>query len=182
MLYFQNKYIRFLSRPWIWPGYILWRMSRPVPPGLCIINWVTQRILGLNKQCHWPVNFTSRVLGSITIGKDVWVSFAVSGGCYIQGGNGIEIGDETIFGPGVKIISANHSFKNLKKWEPGPPIKIGKRCWISANAVILPGVTIGDEVVVGAGAVVTQSFPDGAILAGVPAKLISFKPGFEPEG
>lgn len=142
---------------------------------------MVQRFLGLNREYPWPVHFTSRVVGSVDIGKDVWISFAVSGGCYIQGGNGIEIGDETLFGPGVKIISANHSLEYLKRWEPGPPVKIGKRCWISANAVILPGVAIGDDVVVGAGAVVTRSFPNGAVLAGVPAKLIRFSPGFGPK-
>ena len=142
---------------------------------------MVQRILGLNKQYPWPVHFTSRVVGNVVIGKDVWISFAASGGCYIQGNNGIEIGDETLFGPGVKIISADHSLEDIKKWESGPPVKIGKRCWISANAVILPGVTLGDDVVVGAGAIVTQSFSNGSVLAGVPARLIRFRPGFEPD-
>lgn len=117
------------------------------------------------------VHFTSRVIGDISIGRNVWISFAVSGGCYIQGGNGIEIGDDTIFAPGVKIISANHD-KNDFKWIKDNPIKIGKRCWIGANAVILPGVILGNEVIVGAGAIVTKSFPDRSLLAGVPARIV----------
>jgi len=95
-----------------------------------------------------------------------------SGGCYIQGGNGIEIGDGTIFAPGVRIISANHDPMNLDQWLPGKPIKIGKNCWIGANAVVLPGVKLGDSVIVGGGAVVTKSFPSNVIIAGNPAQVI----------
>ena len=156
-------------------------MARPLPPGLCFLNWFFQRVCGLNRVYSWPVHFTSRVVGRVTIGKNVWVSFAVSGGCYIQGGNGIEIGNDTLFAPGVKIISANHSLTDLKKWDSASPIIIGKRCWIGANAVILPEVVLGDDVVVGAGAIVSRSFPDGAVVAGIPAKLIKFRHAFELE-
>lgn len=179
-VFFKNR-LRFLASPWKWPQYILWRMAHPLPAGLWILNWLVQRICGVNREYSWPIHFSSRVVGNVTIGENVWISFAASGGCYIQGGIGIEIGDDTLFAPGVKIISANHSLNDIKKQEPGPPIIIGKRCWIAANAVILPGVELGDEVVVGAGAVVTRSFPDGAIVAGVPAKLLKFKPAFEPD-
>ena len=102
-------------------------------------------------------------------------SFTFSGNCYIQGANGINMGDGTIFGPGVKIISANHNRKDLSKWDKAEPIDIGKRCWIGANAVILPGVQLGDDVTVGAGAVVSKSFSSGVVIAGVPAKVISKK-------
>ena len=91
---------------------------------------------------------------------------------YPQGINGIEIGDDTIFAPGVKIISANHSISNLDSHEKAPPVKIGKNCWLGANAVILPGVVLGDNVTVGAGSVVTKSFESNVILGGVPAKVI----------
>ncbi|WP_306796757.1 acyltransferase [Rhodopirellula halodulae] len=119
------------------------------------------------------VHFTSRVTGNVKIGKDVWKSFALSGGCYIQGINGVEIGDGTIFAPNVVIVSANHVIGATHQWTMQPPISIGKRCWIGANAVVLPGVCLGDNVVVGAGAVVTRSFPENSVVAGVPAKLVS---------
>lgn len=90
-----------------------------------------------------------------------------------KGLNGIEIGSNTIFGPGVKVISANHRRDKLSEWETSPPIRIGENCWIGANAVILPGVTLGDNVIIGAGAVVTKSFPSNCLLAGNPAKLIN---------
>jgi acetyltransferase-like isoleucine patch superfamily enzyme len=121
------------------------------------------------------VHFTSRVTGDVKIGKNVWVSFAISGGCYFQGLNKIIIGDDTIFASGVKIISANHDQKDLSKMIHSEPIKIGKQCWIGANAIILPCVKLGDNVIVAAGSVVNKSFSDNLLIGGNPAKVIRQK-------
>lgn len=160
-------------RIWFWPIRLLNKFWKsPVPPGLWIVNKFYQSILDINNDYPWMIHFTSRVTGDVVIGKDVWISFAVSGGCYIQGGNGIRIGDDTIFAPGVKIISADHDQNNFNKWKQDNPITIGKNCWLGANVVILPGVQLGDNVIVGAGAVVTKSFRSDSKIAGIPAKEI----------
>ena len=124
------------------------------------MNFIFQRIFRLNSDVPFQVHFTSSVIvgKGIFIGKNVWKSFALSGGCYIQGGNGIYIGDDTIFAPGVKIISANHDPKKQMAWSDASPIRIGCRCWIGANSVILPGVVLGDDCIVGAGTVVINQF------------------------
>lgn len=109
----------------------------------------------------------------IKLGKNVWKSFLLSGNCYIQAINGIEIGDNTIFAPGVKIISSNHKFSNFHEHEICKPIKIGKNCWIGANSIILPGVELADNTIVASGAVVTKLFNEkNIIIGGVPAKII----------
>lgn len=136
------------------------------------VNWWFQRVLGLNHECRFPVHFTSVVNNPerIVCGRNVARSLASSGGLYIQGLNGIEIGDDVMIGPGVKIISANHVVGAHDEWCASPPIVIGARAWIGANAVLLPGIRIGEEAVVGAGAVVTKDVASGATVVGIPAR------------
>lgn len=164
-LWFYNPWRQFI--------WFLGRFSNGIGFGLAFVNWLYQRVLGINGDIPWPVHFTSKVCGDVEIGENVWKSFASSGGCYIQGNNGIRIGDNTIFASGVKLISANHTKGNLSTWDKCRPIEIGKNVWIGSNAVILPGVHIGDGAVIGAGAVVTRDVPAEAVAAGVPAKIIS---------
>lgn len=91
----------------------------------------------------------------------------------INGSGGVDIGDDTLIGPGVRIISYQHRFAagQTIRSQPteGKAIRIGRDCWIGANAVILAGVEIADGAVVAAGAVVTRNVAAGAVVAGVPA-------------
>ena len=75
-------------------------------------------------------------------------------------------------GPGVKIISANHNILDFSKYDKCKPIIIGDQCWLGSNCVILPEVELGNHVIVGAGAVVTKSFPANCVIGGVPARII----------
>ena len=141
-----------------------------------LINYIFQRIFRINSDAPWSVHYTSIVENAhkLKIGRGVHRCLAVSGHCYIQAYNGIDIGDDTIFGPGVKILLTNHDEVTFAA-KKGPPIIIGEHCWLGANSVILPGVHLGDDVIVGAGAVVTKSFPGGSVIAGVPAGVISMR-------
>lgn len=160
------------------PIYGLIEKFRAVPLPERILNWFIQRVIYKTKGLIFSLHFTSRATcaNKLIIGKGVEKSLGRNGGCYLSAINGIEIGDYTIIAAGVKIISANHEFSNYarygKEYSKAPPIRIGKRCWLGANCVILPGVELGDEVIVGAGAVVTKSFPAYSTVGGVPAKLI----------
>lgn len=79
---------------------------------------------------------------------------------------GIHIGDESYIASGAMILSHDYT-KDLKT-----DTIIGKKCFVGANAVIMPGISIGDWVVVGAGSVVTKNVPSGCIVAGNPAEII----------
>jgi len=89
----------------------------------------------------------------------------------------IEIADHNMFGPDVYIADSNHRFGPDLVPSQHPmnvgKVKIGNRCWIGAKAVILTNVELGDGCVVAAGSVVTKSVPPGAVVAGVPARIIN---------
>jgi len=139
-----------------------------------VVNHLFQRVIGLNKQCPYSVHYTSRIMhpARLTIGPGVERSLASSGGLYIQAYNGINIGEGTLIGWGVKLISANHAKGQLDQWDDSAPITIGRNVWIGANAVVLPGVTIGDDAVIGAGSVVTRDVLAGQTVVGVPARAL----------
>jgi len=96
---------------------------------------------------------------------------------YLGAFGGIEIGTETIVGEKLTVHSDNHDFDDVsiairRQATTELPVKIGARCWLGSNVTILGGVNIGDDCVIGAGAVVTQSFSAGSIIVGNPARQI----------
>ena len=106
---------------------------------------------------------------NITLGKGVFINE----GCCFQDQGGIEIGDNALIGKQVVIATLNHDLNPEKRKNMLPaPVKIGNNVWIGAHATILAGVTIGDNAVVAAGAVVTKDVPANTVVGGVPAKVI----------
>jgi acetyltransferase-like isoleucine patch superfamily enzyme len=95
----------------------------------------------------------------------------------INAAGGITIGDHVMTGPRVTLYSQNHRFSDQAKLisEQGYallPVRIGNNVWLAANVIVLPGVTIGDDVVAAAGAVITKDVESGSLVAGNPAKVI----------
>ena len=134
--------------------------------------WYKQKVRGYNYDAYWPMHFTSKVSYTqhILVGKGSFPGFMP--GCYIQGIGGIRIGDYSIFSANVGIISANHDLQDSSIHNKAA-VSIGSYCWVGMNATILPGVELGDYTIVGAGAVVTKSFPEGyCVIGGNPARLI----------
>lgn len=94
-------------------------------------------------------------------------------GIYYQAIGRITIGKGSYIAPNVGLITANHDITNLDLHTEPKPIVLGEKCWIGMNSVVLPGVILGDHTIVGAGSVVTKSFPEGnCVIAGNPAKII----------
>jgi bifunctional N-acetylglucosamine-1-phosphate-uridyltransferase/glucosamine-1-phosphate-acetyltransferase GlmU-like protein len=86
----------------------------------------------------------------------------------------ITLGHGTYIAQGCALITTNHDPSDLDRHLPSQDIVLGEKCWLGANAVIMPGVVLGDRTIVGANAVVTKSYPEGnCVLVGVPAKVIS---------
>lgn len=142
-------------------------------------EWVVKdyrscKLLGVNQNVPWPCSPRIQVVcpENITFHPDDLNNFQTFGN-YFQALGKITIGHGTWIAPNVGLITANHCVDNLEEHEPAKPITLGENCWIGMNSTILPGVTLGPRTIVGAGSVVTKSFPDGnCVIAGNPAKVI----------
>jgi len=113
----------------------------------------------------------------LKLGNDVYVGKNTFLGSYFP----ISIGDNTLIGADSYIISANHGFSRRdipirKQGYFGAPVAIGEGVWLGAHVIVLPGVTIGQGAIVGAGSVVTRSIPPFEIWAGSPARWIKNRP------
>lgn len=98
--------------------------------------------------------------------------------CSIHGP--LTIGDNVMMGPEVVVLTNSHRFDKVDipmnmQGTDSDPVVIGNDVWIGTRAIILPGVTIGSGVIIGAGAVVTKDIPDFAVVGGVPAKIIYYR-------
>ena len=157
--------------------FCIYRLIRKITFSQYIVNILFQKILRRNSKVPINLNFTSTItsFNKIKYSKDLTTlaSFSISGHCYIQAINGIKLGKNFLFAPGIKLISANHNMKNPKKIEEKDSIVIGDNVWLGSNVIILPGVKLGNNCIVGAGSVVTKSFDkNDLVIAGNPARII----------
>jgi acetyltransferase-like isoleucine patch superfamily enzyme len=104
-------------------------------------------------------------------------------GSHIVAHHSIEIGDDVYTGPYVYITDQNHKYEDIdtpigRQWPVNSAVKVGAGSWLGTGAVILPGATIGRNVVVAAGSVVRGEVPDNCVVAGVPARIVrQYVPG-----
>ena len=107
----------------------------------------------------------------VHMGRNVWANYNLT----LVDDTHIYIGDYTMIGPNVVIATASHpKLPQLRQrgYQFNLPVTIGKNCWLGSGAVILPGVTIGDDTVIGAGSVVTRDIPSGVVAAGSPCRVL----------
>ncbi len=107
----------------------------------------------------------------VHLGRGVYFNFAVT----LVDDTHIYIGDHTMLGPNVTVATAGHPLLpelREKAYQYNMPVHIGKNCWLGAGVLVVPGVTIGDNTVVGAGSVVTKDLPSGVIAVGNPARVL----------
>lgn len=122
---------------------------------------------------HSDVDFGTGVLVEIgensSLNKGAWI------------GNDTVIGDDVMMGPYVVMLSGSHNFEDVtvpmtkQGAPPRKPIIVGNDVWIGTRSIILPGVRIGNHVIIGAGSVVTKDVPDWAIVAGNPARILKYR-------
>lgn len=107
----------------------------------------------------------------VKFGKNVYANFNLT----LVDDTYIEVGDYTMFGPNVIIATAGHPVLPAlreKGYQYNMPVKIGKNCWLGAGVIVLPGINIGDNSVIGAGSVVTKDIPANTVAVGNPCKVL----------
>jgi hypothetical protein len=164
-LFFDKRYLRGRHfdcslRGWMW----------------AVRGLLTQKVLRYNAHVPWPVSpFTIvNCPSTVTFDRDDLNNFQTMGVYFGNfGGGRINIGRGTYIAPNVGIITTNHDPADPERHLEPKDVCLGEKCWIGMNSVILPGVSLGDHTTVGAGAVVTRSYPEGhCVLAGVPARIV----------
>ena len=107
----------------------------------------------------------------VHFGKNVYANFNLT----LVDDTHIYIGDYTLIGPNVVIASAGHPLLpelREKGYQYNAPVHIGKNCWLGAGVIIVPGITIGDNAVIGAGSVVTKDIPSNVLAVGNPCRVL----------
>lgn len=108
-------------------------------------------------------------------GIEIGARVFVNSGCTLYDGARITVGDECMLAAGVQLITATHPVDPVARraaWERALPVTLADGVWLGAGALVCPGVSIGENTVVGAGAVVTRSLPAGVVAYGNPARVI----------
>lgn len=106
---------------------------------------------------------------NIRIGERVFIN----SGCRFQDQGGITLGDGCLIGHNAVLATLNHDLDPARRADMHPaPVVIGRNVWLGATVTVLPGVTIGDDAVVGAGSVVTKDVPSGTVVVGSPARVV----------
>lgn len=134
----------------------------------------------MGEHVHIDIDFHCEYGKHIFIGDQVIINM----NCTFVDNNIIEIGDNVLIASNVQIYTATHSTKLHERvvadWEAGEgicktyalPVRINDGAWIGGGAIILPGVTIGKNSVIGAGSIVTHSIPDNCVAVGNPCRVI----------
>lgn len=137
--------------------------------------WYQQKIKGKNRKAIWPTSCLSFIGEPDNLEIDeTSEGNLMTPGLYLQCMDAkTVIGKRVYIAPNVGIITSNHDPEDLSQHLPGKDVVIGDDCWIGMNAVILPGICLGRKTIVGAGSVVTHSFPEGhCVIAGNPARKL----------
>ena len=152
------------------------------PGDRCAQEAALRELLGsLGHDCEVRAGLRLELGYNLHLGDRVFVNFGVT---FLDIAE-IRIGDDTLIGPSVSILTPTHPTDpraRREKWEAAKPITIGNNVWLGGNVTICPGVTIGDDTVVGAGSVVVHDLPPRVVAVGNPAHVVKMLPSEdEPE-
>ncbi len=142
--------------------------SRLIPR---VVRFALLRVAGVRLESPNLVSGYLIETRTLSIGRETFVNW----GCTFEGSGSITLGEGCHIGPEVMFLTSTHPWNengHVERRADYLPVRIGNRCWLGARSMVLPGVVVGDDVVVAAGAVVTRDCEAGGLYAGVPAHRI----------
>ncbi len=126
----------------------------------------------IGEGCYVETPFYANMGGHhVHFGENIYANFNLT----LVDDTHIYVGDRTMFGPNVTIATAGHPIHpqlRSKGLQYNMPVRIGKDCWLGAGVIVMPGVTIGDNTVIGAGSVVTRDIPANVVAVGNPCRVL----------
>lgn len=132
---------------------------------------LSQLIGNKGEGCYIKSPFICEYGSYITVGKNFFANY----NCKLMDGGKITFGDNVLVGPDCTFVTATHPTnpqKRLDGWQQFRPITIGSNVWFGTGVTVCPGVTIGDNCVIGAGSVVTRDIPADAVAVGNPCRVV----------
>jgi galactoside O-acetyltransferase len=131
-----------------------------------------QMFAEVGDSCYIETPFYANMGGHhVHLGKNVYANYGLT----LVDDTHIYIGDYTMLGPNVTLATAGHPIHpelRQKGLQYNMPVRIGCNCWLGAGVIVMPGVTIGDNTVIGAGSVVTKDIPSGVVAVGNPCRVL----------
>ncbi len=122
--------------------------------------------------CYVETPFYANMGGHhVHFGKNVYANYGLT----LVDDTHIYVGDCTMFGPNVTIATAGHPIDpelRSRGLQYNMPVRIGRNCWLGAGVIVMPGLTIGDNVVIGAGSIVTKDIPSNVVAVGNPCRVL----------
>lgn len=205
MTYAKHRWWPGAATLLLWWRMIWCESPRPdVLRGLNSWKWlISERLRGnyidrtVQVRCEGPLSGRLAIAEAVAIDRGAILWMGRTGSCegriqigsrcylgphvYLGSLHDLRIGSDTLIGAGAYVITANHNTRRpdqsiMEQGYTGADVHIGRRVWVGARAVILPGVTIGDNAVIAAAAVVRRDVPEGEVWGGVPARYL--KPVF----
>ena len=152
---------------------LLWRYNTQIPPGDSAAQQaLLAELFGeLPEGTHITPPFHCDYGSGIRFGRN----FYANSGCTILDGGAVHIGDHVLFAPNVALYTVGHPLHPALRragWEQTAPITIEDDVWLGGGVIVLPGVSIGDNSVIGAGSVVTKNIPANSLAVGNPCRVL----------
>ncbi len=170
---------------WRQGRYEYWHwLCRDIPGhfGVVVRRFILKRFFGYaGESLEIYPGIHIRGIHKLRVGNDVYLGLNI----LLNANGSIDIGDNVMIGPDVKIWSVNHNYSDItipiaKQGFIDKPVIINKGCWFGTGVIVLPGANIGKNTIVAAGSVIAgRRYPSNVILAGNPARKIATRPGLD---